>query len=76
MLQREYMFALVPFTMLISWVFFLMMKASDSMEDPFEKCVNDLPLNTMVRAVEIDLRESLGDENIPEPIKPIDDVLY
>ncbi|MFW5990247.1 MAG: bestrophin family protein, partial [Campylobacterales bacterium] len=34
--QRLYMFAMVPFTVLISWVFYMMEKISDSIEDPFE----------------------------------------
>ena len=75
-LQREYMFAMVPFTMLLSWVFFMMEKVSDSMEDPFESGVNDLPLNAMVRTIEIDLLESLEEEHIPKPIKPMEDMLH
>ncbi|NOQ30474.1 MAG: hypothetical protein GQ570_05050 [Helicobacteraceae bacterium] len=75
LLQREYMFALVPFTMIISWVFFIMERVSDSMEDPFEGGVNDLPLNAMVRTVEIDLKESLGEKDIPLPVQPINDIL-
>jgi len=66
----------IPFTMLLSWIFFMMEKVSDSMEDPFESGVNDLPLRAMVRTIEIDLLESLGGKEIPKPIEAIEDVLH
>jgi len=75
-LHDYYMFSIIPFTMLLSWIFFMMEKVSDSMEDPFEKAPNDLPINAMVRTIEIDLKETLGDKDIPSPIKPINDILH
>ena len=75
-LEREYMFMIVPFTMLLSWIFYMMENISDSMEDPFEGGINDMPLNAMVRTIEIDMLESLQDSDIPNPIEPIDDVLH
>lgn len=74
--QHEYMLMVIPFTMLLSWIFFMMEKVSDSMEDPFESGVNDLPLTAMVRTIEIDLLESLGEKEIPKPIQPVDDMLH
>lgn len=75
-LERDYMFLMIPFTMLISWIFYMMEKVSDNMEDPFEGSANDLPLSSMVKTIEIDLRESLQDENIPEPTLAINDILH
>jgi len=75
LLRKEYMFAMVPFSMLIAWVFSMMEKVSDSMEDPFESGMNDLPLDSMVRTIEIDLLESLGKDNIPKPIEAVNHVL-
>lgn len=43
LLSHKYMFTLVPFTVLISWIFFLMEKVSDSVSDPFEGGVTDVP---------------------------------
>jgi putative membrane protein len=31
---------------------------------------NDLPLDALCRTIEIDLRESLGDSDIPPPLAP------
>lgn len=72
----EYMLILVPFTVLISWVFFIMEKVSDSTEDPFEGGVTDVPISALCRVIEIDLRQMMADEDVPEPLEPIDGVLY
>lgn len=74
--ERLYMFAMIPFTVLISWVFYMMEKISDSIEDPFEGGINDVPINALARTIEIDLLESIGEKNTPEPIKSIDDMLH
>lgn len=75
-LTLEYMLVLVPFTVMISWVFFIMEKVSDSTEDPFEGGVTDVPISALCRVIEIDLKEMMDAEDIPEPLKPVDGVLY
>jgi putative membrane protein len=32
---------------------------------------NDLPLDAICRTLEIDLRETLGDDDVPAPLKPV-----
>lgn len=73
---HEYMYTLVPFSVLISWVFFMMERVSDSSEDPFEGGVHDVPLSAVCRLIEIDIREALQDKDVPRPLEPVDDVLY
>lgn len=53
---------------LIIWVFFLMEKIGDYSENPFEGSYNDVPITSISRGIEIDLREMLGDSDIPPPI--------
>jgi ion channel-forming bestrophin family protein len=57
----------IPFSGLIIWVFFLMERIGDYSENPFEGNYNDVPISSITRAIEIDLREMLNDKNIPEP---------
>ncbi|WP_158861321.1 bestrophin family protein [Lunatibacter salilacus] len=57
----------IPFSGLIIWIFFLMDRIGDYSENPFEAAYNDVPISSITRAIEIDLREMIGDENIPEP---------
>ena len=73
---HRFMYTLVPFTLLISWVFFMMEKISDSSEDPFEGGVHDVPVSAICRTIEIDLRQALGEAAVPPPLAPVDDVLY
>lgn len=54
---------------LIIWVFFLMEKIGDYSENPFEGTYNDVPITSIARGIEIDMREMINDSNIPEPIK-------
>lgn len=73
---HRFMYTLVPFSLLISWVFFMMEKISDSSEDPFEGGVHDVPVSAICRTIEIDLRQALGETDVPSPLTPVDDVLY
>ncbi|MEQ8472404.1 MAG: bestrophin family ion channel [Marinoscillum sp.] len=57
------------FSALIIWVFFLMEKIGDYSENPFEGTYNDVPITQISRGIEIDIREMINDENIPDPIK-------
>lgn len=54
---------------LLIWIFFLMEKIGDYSENPFEGTYNDVPITSIARGIEIDLREMINDEFIPEPIK-------
>ncbi|MBK8393398.1 MAG: hypothetical protein IPL23_30875 [Saprospiraceae bacterium] len=59
----------IPFSGLITWVFFLMEKIGDYSENPFEGSYNDIPITSISRSIEIDLRQMIDDENIPAPVK-------
>ncbi len=55
----------IPFSTLIIWLFFLVDRIGDYSENPFEAAYNDVPISSISRAIEIDLREMLGETNIP-----------
>ena len=40
-------------------------QVGESTENPFEGAANDVPISTISRTIEIDLKEMLGVENIP-----------
>lgn len=60
---------------LIIWIFFLMEKIGDYSENPFEGTYNDVPITSIARTIEIDLREMIDDSDIPSPIKAKDGFL-
>ncbi len=45
-------------------------------ENPYEGTANDIPITTMARGIEIDLREMLDEpsDSIPKPIQPKYDI--
>ena len=71
-----YVFLMIPFSVLISWIFITMEKVGDNSEDPFEGRINDVPMTALCRTIEIDLRDMLDEEELPEPVQPKDNILY
>ncbi len=67
---------MLPFNLIVSWVFSLMEYTGDYSENPFEGLLNDIPIYSIVRNIEIDLKEMITEPNIPERMKPVDDVLF
>ena len=65
----------IPFSLLISWIFTTMEIVGDNSEDPFENYVNDVPMTAICRTVEIDLREMLGETQLPARMQPVNDIL-
>ena len=45
-----------------------MEKIGDYSENPFEGTYNDVPITTISRGIEIDMREMINDTDIPKPI--------
>ena len=68
-------FMTIPFTVLVGWVFIIMEIVGDYAENPFEGLAFDIPMTSLCRTIEIDLREMLGEKDLPEPIKPVGNVL-
>lgn len=75
-ITHGYVFALAPFAVLISWIFLMMERVSESHEDPFEGGATDVPLSAIIRQIEIDVKQALQSNNIPEPLQPVDNTLY
>lgn len=48
-------------------MYFLVDRIGDYSENPFEASYNDVPISSISRTIEIDLREMLDEENIPAP---------
>lgn len=65
----------VPFHLLISWVFNTMEIVGASSENPFENSINDVPITAICKTVEIDLREMLGETDLPAKPEPVHDIM-
>lgn len=60
----------------ISFVFLVLQAAGRVNEDPFENRWTDTPMSTLSRMIEINLRETLGETELPEPVELVDGVAY
>jgi ion channel-forming bestrophin family protein len=58
----------VPFYTIVAWIFHTMERIGRTGENPFEGSANDVPISTISRGIEIDLRQNLGEslEEIPK----------
>lgn len=74
-LGSTFIWLTIPGSALIAWVFIMMERIGESTENPFEGGVNDVPITAMTRTIEIDLREMLGETDLPEPLKPVNNIL-
>ena len=63
---------MTPFVVaIVAYTFFGLDALGDEIEEPFGLDANDLPLDAICRALEINLRESLGDTHLPAPLDPV-----
>lgn len=65
----------IPFSALISWVFYQMKLVGEYSEHPFENLIGDVPTTAIVRNIEIEILHSLGETDLPKPIASVEGVL-
>jgi putative membrane protein len=65
----------IPFSVLVSWVFISLDQVGESTSNPFEGSANDIPITQMSRATEIDIREMLEECDLPPVLQPQNDII-
>ena len=65
-------FVVVPAMML---VFVVTERLGTDLKNPFENRPNDTPMSALCRSIEIDLRQQLGESEVPPPLSPRNGVL-
>jgi putative membrane protein len=73
--DRHIRFIEVVAVIVISLSFMVVEQLGASLKNPFENEDNDTPMTALCRTIEIDLRQQLGETQIPPPIEPVDGVL-
>ena len=68
LISKLFIWFTIPFYVIVSWVFHTMERIGRTGENPFEGTANDVPISTIARGIEIDLRQNLGEseEDIPK----------
>lgn len=68
-LEGVYGFTEIPLLILISIPFFMLERIAFTFQDPFENIATDTAMTSIARAIEINIKELLGEEELPEPLK-------
>ncbi|MCA6362890.1 MAG: hydrogenase [Bacteroidetes bacterium] len=63
-------YLVVPVSFILSFVFAIIGKVGEVNEDPFENKITDVPLTALCNTVERDLREMLGETDLPAKKEP------
>jgi len=71
-LQDVRMMFEIPLLLVISASFFLIEKSAFHLQDPFKNRPSDVSVSAIARTIEINLRQLLGEQEVPEPVKPND----
>jgi putative membrane protein len=65
----------IPFSVIVGWVFTSLERVGERTENPFEGAANDIPMTSLSRTIEIDLREMLDGTDLPQPISAINKIV-
>lgn len=76
LVHSHFVWMAIPFSIVISWIFYTLERMGDVTENPFVGLANDVPITTISRAIEIEMLELIGvdKEHIPKPIQPVGDI--
>lgn len=58
----------VPILTLMASTFFLIEKTASQMQDPFSNQPTDTPMTAIARTIEINLKQLLGEADVPQPV--------
>jgi putative membrane protein len=61
---------------LVGFIFLALDQIGRDLEDPFQNSIYDVPLTSITTAIEINLRQLLGETVVPESEKPVRGVLW
>lgn len=61
--------------LVIAFAFLAFDQAGRHLEDPFADAIYDTPMNSITRTIEINLREAIGETDLPDKIEPVDGVI-
>ncbi len=64
----------IPLSLLISWMYTSLDQVGESTENPFEGGANDVPITRICQDIEADLRQMLGEMEIPSNARVVRDI--
>jgi ion channel-forming bestrophin family protein len=70
-----YVWLTIPFSVIVSWMYITMDKVGEASENPFEGSSNDIPMASLCRTIEIDLRDMLDEKDLPAPVAATNNIM-
>jgi len=61
---------------LVGFIFLALNQIGRDLEDPFENTIFDVPLTSITTTIEINLRQLLGETQLPQATVPVDGVMW
>jgi putative membrane protein len=61
---------------LVGFIFLALDKIGRDLEDPFDNKIYDVPLTSITTTIEVNLRQMLGETELPPPERPVNGVLW
>jgi putative membrane protein len=61
---------------LVGMIFLALDQIGRDLEQPFENLPHDVSLAAIGRTIEINLKQMLGDKDVPEPLTPVNGILW
>lgn len=74
-MHGQMVWLVIPLSVVISWIYTSLEQVGDSTENPFEGSANDVPISQISRSIEIELRELLGETDLPRLLTPVNNII-
>ncbi|ANM30603.1 hypothetical protein ABI59_15010 [Acidobacteria bacterium Mor1] len=75
-LEHNAPWLILPVTVVVCYMFWVLQNVARLNEDPFENRIQDTPMSALSRTIEIDLRDMLGEKDLPPRLLPKDGFLF
>jgi len=60
----------------VGFIFLALDQIGRDLETPFDNLPNDISLTAISRTIDINLKQMIGEEELPEPVTPVNGVLW
>lgn len=66
----------IPAVAVVAFLLKVLQQVGEAIENPFENTINDIPMDSISRSIETNLKQQLHDGNLPEPVVAVRGFLY
>jgi len=75
LMQGCMVWLVIPFSATISWMYTSLEQVGESTENPFEGSANDVPITLIARTIEREMKEFIGETDLPVLPVPVHEII-